>query len=289
MTPTSYYLALIAKSFGYERRHKRLGEASSEMALLRDAEYQLGNTLWEKVEPIEGLSVEYWNLRKYITEREQHAVKLDDLNDKLAELHEERAAILNENSPEQDELVILRSDMFVSLEKMAYERDQIVRRAKEIRRNHEGLLTKVEVLQRDGASEKEMKDVQGTIEALKQEFRDLKQQRQDIAKQLEQGDREVDEIEKKMVSFKQEKRDRAALIFQQIGIINRELSNVLLDMGKCDTHIRHLQAEVGRYISRYYKRNAACGEVAKLERAMIEVMRMLRISIVMNHRLADFK
>ncbi len=289
MTPTSYYIALIANSFGYERRHKRLADASSEMALLREAEYQLGSTLWEKIEPIQELSVEYWNLRKYITERDQQTELLDKLNEKLSVLHEERAEILNENTPEQDVLLEQRGELLQNLEKLAYEKDQVIRRAKEIRRTHEGLLTKIEVLERDGAPESAVKEVNDAIDLLKQEFRDLKQKREAIAEGLEAGDLKIDEIKKKMISFKQEKRERAAFVFQQMGVINRELSNVRSEIGNCETHIRHLQAEVGRYISRYNKRNPACGEIAKLERTMIEVMRMLRISIVMNHRLADFK
>jgi len=289
MTPTSYYIALIAKSFGYERRHKRLADASSEMALLREAEYQLGNTLWEKIEPIQELSLEYWNLRKYITERDQQTELLVKLNEKVSVLHDERAEILNENTPEQDALLAQRAELLQNLEKLAYEKDQVVRRAKEIRRIHEGLLTKIEVLERDGAPEDAVKEVNEAIDSFKQEFRDLKQKRESIAEGLDAGDGKIDEIEKKMTSFKQEKRDRAALVFQQMGVVNRELSNVRSEIGNCETHIRHLQAEVGRYISRYNKRNPACGEIAKLERTMIEVMRMLRISIVMNHRLADVK
>jgi chromosome segregation ATPase len=289
MTPTSYYIALIAKSFGYERRHKRLADASSEMTLLREAEYQLGHTLWEQTEPVEELSVEYWNLRKYIKERDQLLVLLEGLNEKLIVLQEERAGILNENSPDQDRLFEDRAELHLHLEKLAAERDAVVRRAKEIRRTHEGLLTKIEVLQRDGSSEQQVQLVRATVENLKQEFRELKELRQKIADELEQGDQMIDKIEEKMAEIRQEKRERASVIFQQMGSVNRDLSDVRSAMGECETHIRHLQAEVGRYISRYSKRNPKCGEIAKQERTMIEVMRMLRISIVMNHRLADFK
>jgi chromosome segregation ATPase len=289
MTPTSYYVALIAKSFGYERRHKRLADASSEMALLREAEYQLGSTLWEKVEPVKELAVEYWNLRKFVKERDQHVARLNELNERLSILHEERAVILNESSAGQDTLEVDRTELLLDLEKLAVQKEQVIRRAKEIRRAHEGLLTKIEVLERDGSSPEAVKEVQGAIAELKQEFIELKQKRQKIADALEDGDLTIDAIEKQMIVYKQEKRDRAAVIFQQMGVINRELSNIRSEIGACDSQIRHLQAEVGRYISRYYKRNEACAEIAKLERTMVEVMRMLRISIVMNHRLADFK
>jgi chromosome segregation ATPase len=289
MTPSSYYIALIAKSFGYDRRAKRLADASSEMALLREAEYQLGKTLWEQIETIEELSVEYWNLRKYIKELQEKRDSMNELNDKLTILHEERASILNEASPEQETLEKDRADLLLKLEKLANQRDQLVRRAKEIRRIHEGHLTKIEVLERDGHREKEVEMVNNEISILKEEFRSLKEQRTQVADQLEDGDRTVDEIDQKMLALKQQKRDRAAVVFQEMGFINRDLSNIRSEIGSIEGQIRHLQAEVGRYISRYHKRNPECAKVAKTERTMVEVMRMLRMSITMNHKLADFK
>lgn len=289
MTPTSYYLALIAKSFGYERRNKRLADASSEMGLLREAEYQLGLRIWEKIEPIEELSVEYWNLRKQMKEITQLRDRLDELNYSVSQFHEERANILNEVSPEQLELEMMRSNLLRKMEELAHERDSVVRRAKEIRRTHEGLLTKIEVLQRDKNDQAEVKKVEQTIEELKEEFKELKHRRQQVAKDLDDGDKEIDALDAKALEFKQIKRDKAAVIFAQMGIVNRELSTIRSEMGNIETQIRMLQSEVGRYVSRYYKRNPVCGQVAAAERTMIEVMRMLRISIAMNHKLADFK
>jgi chromosome segregation ATPase len=289
MTPTTYYIALIAKSFGLERRNKRLADASSEMGLLREAEYQLGKLLWEKIEGIDELSVEYWNLRKYVKEHHSHTEIMHELNDRLSVLHETRAEILNEGSTHQEELAQQRADLLLKLEEMAHKRDSLVRRAKDIRRIHEGHLTKIEVLERDGHHTDEVTAVKNDIEALKEEFRSLKQQRAEIAEELEKGDHALDEIDGKLQQIKQEKRDRAAIVFQEIGGINRQLSDIRSEIGNCEMQIRHLQASVGRYISRYYKRQPRCGEVAQHQRAMVEVMRLLRISIAMNHKLSDFK
>lgn len=289
MTPTTYYIALIAKSFGLERRNKRLADASSEMGLLREAEYQLGKLLWEKIEGIEELSVEYWNLRKYVKEHHSHTATMHELNDRLSALHVKRAEILNEGSVHQEETMKQRADLLLRLEELAHKRDSLVRRAKDVRRIHEGHLTKIEVLERDGHHADEVRAVKENIEALKEEFRSLKQERGKIAEELEQGDRSLDEIDVRLQEIRQEKRDRAAIIFQDIGGINRQLSEVRADIGNCEMQIRYLQAAVGRYISRYYKRHPGCGEVARHQRAMVEVMRMLRISIAMNHKLSDFK
>jgi chromosome segregation ATPase len=289
MTSTSYYFALIAKSFGLERRNKRVLEASSEMSLLREAEYHLGLVLWEKIEPIEELSVEYWNLRKLMKGFTEMRKKMDELNEQLTELQLQRAEILNSENPEQLEVEMQRSQLMLYMEKLTNERDMVLRRAKELRRVHEGLLTKIQVIKRDKYPEEKIIEVEQSIDDLKKEFRELKLRRQELAEALDQGDRDIDENEKKLAAFKQLKRDEAALIFQELGLINRELSQLRSEVGSVESEIRQLQSEVGRYISRYTKRNPACDKVAKPERAMVEVMRMLRISISMNRKLADFK
>jgi len=289
MTPTSYYIASIARSFGFQRRNKRLADASTEMGLLREAEFQLGLHLWEKIEPIEDLSVEYWNLRKLTVEQKQTRAKIDELNAAVESLMVQRSTILNEVSQEQREFETKRSNFLLYLEELAYERDSLILRAKEIRRAHEGMLTKIEVLKSDGQPPEEIAKVEVAIENLKSEFRSLKIRRQEMAKEIEEGDRLIDVIDSKLVEFKQEKRDRASVVFQQMGVINRDLSLIRSEIGTIETQIHHLQSEVGRYLSRYTKRNPLCAKVASEQRTMVEVMRLLRISIAMNNKLAGFK
>ncbi len=289
MTPTAYFIAIIAKSFGYERRSKRMLEASAEMGLLREAELQLGMRIWEKIEPVEELAVEYWNLRKLSKDLLQYQTTMDDLNKSLQDLHTERSAILNDVTEEQTQIEQQRVDLLLSLETLANEKDEIVRRAKDIRRSHEGLLTKIEVIQRDALHEEEITIANKTIEQLKEEFKELKIRRQQVAQELEDGDRTVDELDAQLNTFRQEKRDRAAIVFQKTGEINRLLSINRGEVGILETQIRLLQSEVGRYVSRYSKRNPACAKIITGEHTMVEVMRMLRMSISMNHKLADFK
>jgi hypothetical protein len=71
MTSSRYLVARVAQAFGYVRRAQRMADAASEMHLLREAEAQLGAAIWEKVENIEALSVEYWNLRKLVKESDK--------------------------------------------------------------------------------------------------------------------------------------------------------------------------------------------------------------------------
>lgn len=289
MTPTSYYIASIARSFGFQRRNKRLSDASTEMGLLREAEFQLGQHLWEKIEPIEDLTVEYWNLRKLTVEQKQVRAKLDELNATVESLMVQRSAILNDVSQEQSECENKRSNFLLYLEELAYEQDNVIQRAKELRRAHEGMLTKIEVIQSDGQPPEEIAKVEIAIENLKSEFRSLKIRRQEMVKEIEEGDRLIDVIDSKLAEFKQEKRDRASVVFQQMGELNRDLSLARSQIGTIELQIHQLKSEVGRYLSRYTKRNPLCAKIAMEQRTMVEVMRLLRISIAMNNKLAGFK
>ena len=83
MTSSHYLFARIAMAFGYVRKAQRMGEAASEMHLLREAEAQLGAAIWEKVENIEALSVEYWNLRKLVKQNDEVRLRLTECQNKL--------------------------------------------------------------------------------------------------------------------------------------------------------------------------------------------------------------
>jgi hypothetical protein len=50
--------------------------------------------------------------------------------------------------------------------------------------------------------------------------------------------------------------------------------------------MRQLYAEIGRYVSRNASHNPACAGAAASNRGLVDVMRALRRSIALNHRLA---
>ncbi|RYG29176.1 hypothetical protein EON81_27185, partial [bacterium] len=119
MTSTRYYMARFAQAFGYYRKNQRMGDAASEMHLLREAEAHLGAAVWEKVENIEELSVEYWNLRKFIKERDAVREKVDECQSRLDRAHEERASLLNSTPEVHQELIDERVALLTEVEKLA--------------------------------------------------------------------------------------------------------------------------------------------------------------------------
>jgi hypothetical protein len=64
------------------------------------------------------------------------------------------------------------------------------------------------------------------------------------------------------------------------------MSFLRAESGVLDTQMRQLYAEIGRYVSRHAKHNTACAEAASSHQGLVDVMRALRRSIALNHRLA---
>ncbi|MDB6080679.1 MAG: hypothetical protein JWO82_4426 [Akkermansiaceae bacterium] len=284
MTPSRYLIARIGLAFGVQRRQRRMSDAATEMHLLREAEQMLGEEIWERVEEVEELGVEYWNLRKLIKERGEIRIKLDACEEILALAHEQRAAILGAKSDPQQALEDKRGRLLSDLENMARERDTIVQRAREIRRVYDGLKMKVEVLQ-TGESEG-LDATRSRMADLKQQFTDLKHQRDAIAAKITQGDAKLDVLDAELGTERQKHRVEASEAFQQIGQANRDISALKAQYGLLDTQMRQLFSEIGRHISRHARANERCRAAAKGQLPMVDVMQALRQSIAMNHRLA---
>ncbi len=121
---------------------------------------------------------------------------------------------------------------------------------------------------------------------LKTRFSDLKHQRIQIGHEIEQGDARVDLVDAKLNEKRLERRVHASEAFQVIGDGNKEMSTLRAESGLLDTQMRQLYAEIGRFVSRHANHHPACAAAAASHRGMVDVMRALRRSIALNHRLA---
>ena len=291
MTTSRYILARIAQAFGIVRRAQRIGEAAAEMHLLREAEAHLGRAIWERVAEIEKLSIEYWNLRKLLNEREELGHKIDNCVERLDLAHAVRADLLT-NSPMLDpELAEKRSALLAVLEEKARARDEVVAKAREIRRIYEGIKMKLEVLSKEarGADEAKLQEiakVKQRLSELKDEFAALKQERLRIGQEIEKGDAELDVIDADLDSRRRQRRELASQAFQTIGEINKELSELRAEDGLLDTRIRQLHGDIGRFVSRNAHIDPLCAAAVRSHRALAEVMRAMRRSVSLNHKLA---
>ena len=287
MTSSRYLLAHLAQAFGYFRRSQRMADAASEMHLLREAEACLGSIIWQNVESIEELSVEYWNLRKLIKEKENISERLTACQERLDKAHEERSELINNTPEENQELLDERTTILTHLEELGAKRDQIVNDAREVRRAYVGLKMKLEVLTKEsGGQSPELDKVRSRLMELKTHFAALKQERINVGAEIEAGDVQIDIVDAKLKEKRNERRIQASQAFQVIGDGNKEISILRAESGLIDTQMRQLFAEIGRYVSRNASRDPACAIAAAKQHGMVDVMRALRRSIALNHRLA---
>lgn len=290
MTSSRYLIARVAQTFGYFRRTLRMADAASETQLLRQAEAQLGSAIWQKVEDIEELSVEYWNLRKFLKEEKIIRKKVAESQVELDKAHEERASVLN-NTPEvHQELMDQRILLLTEIETLALRRDEIVAEAREVRRAYDGFKMKLEVITNESQGSEsgkvKIEEVKRRLADLKTKFSDLKKQRLLIGAEIEAGDDKVDLVDEQLNEKKKDRRLHASEAFQVISERNKEISILRAESGLLDTQMRQLYAEIGRFVSRNAYLNPACAEAAHSHQGLVDVMRALRRSIALNHRLA---
>jgi chromosome segregation ATPase len=286
MTSTKYLVCLVAQAFGYRQKNTRMAEAAEELHLLKEAESHLGKALWENVEGIEALSIEYWNLRKLIKERERVVSELEIRQKKLAEAHEERASLLGISNEPYQELLEERQTILNSLEELVKQRDLIVAKAGELRRAHDGVKTKEEVLTKEGiSSEKDFAVITQKLLKLKAQFAELNAERQKVAAKIKEGDIKIDTIDTEILNRKKERRAQASEAFQHIGDANQDISSLRAELGVIDTQMRQLYTEIGKYIS-HNPKDPECRKASKEMQWLVDAMSALRKSILFNHKLS---
>lgn len=288
MTSTRYFLYRIAQSFGYDRKNIRLSNASNEMHLLKDAEAYLGKAIWRNTENIDEVSIEYWNLRKLVKERERIAAEIASCNQYLDEAHEERSMLLSASNESFQDLIDEKQEILAKMDERTRVRDIIVAKAKDIRRSYDGIQLKKEVLQgEDAQTTEKLAEISSQLAELKPKFAALKAERQAIADEMKAADERIDAIEAEMAERKKNRRTDASKAFQAIGETNQRMSSLRSELGILDTQLHQLYSEIGRYISRNALVDDACAEAAKSERGLVDVMAALRHSIQLNHKLAE--
>ncbi len=290
MTPSRYAVARVAQAFGYVRKNHRMTEASSEMHLLREAEAYLGSQTWQKVEKIEDLSVEYWNLRKLVKEQESIDKRMTDLQRSVDLAHEKRTHIINGAAASDPELVARRAELLRELENLSQRKEAIVAEAREVRRIHDGLRTKAEVLASErgepAPDDPDFTNINAKTAELKRKFETLRRERIEIGERIRRGDDELDAIDAMIRSRQGDHRQEALAAFAEIGEGNREISALRAEAGVVETRIRQLHAQIGRHLSRNNRADADCAAAVEDHRSLVEVMRALRRSIALNQKLA---
>lgn len=286
MTSTKYLVCLVARAFGYNRKNTRMAEAAEETHLLKEAESHLGKAIWENVEGIEALTVEYWNLRKLVKEHDRITAELESHLQQLTKAHEERTSLLGISTEPYEHLLDERQIVLNTLEEHARKRDLTVVKAEKIRRAYYGTKTKEEVLTNEGmGDERDFAVITQRLTELKAQFAELRAERKDLAKKIAEGDIKVEMIDTEILALKKERRMKASDAFQQIGDANQEISTLRAELGVVDTQMRQLYTEIGKFVSRNTK-DPLCRKACKEMQWLVDVMNALRRSILLNHKLS---
>lgn len=287
MTPARYLFFRIASRFGYTRKNVRLGNAASETHLLKEAETFLGEAIWRKVEHIEALSMEYWNLRKYAKDHDQISKEIDQLQGKFNQTHLQQTEGLKIASETIQDLIAERKQVLAKLDTLARQRDRIVSKAHDIRRNYHGLKIKQDVLSKEGAKFGEIEKTSSRLAELKNDFSELKKRREKIAQDVALSNARIQDIEVLVSEHKQHGKSKSTENSQYIGDANQQISARRAQLNTLNTQMRQLYADIGRHISRNAATDPGCNEAAKDYRGLIDVMGALQRSIQYNYKLAE--
>lgn len=287
MTYTRYLLERIARLMGIRRTAQRLGDAASEMHLLREAEAHLGSLIWEKTENIDALSLEYWNLRKLNREYTALQERLVVQEAKLHKAQEERERLLNNPDNSTEALEAERAKLIGDQESLVKQRNVLIRDAKETRRSYAGLKLKYEVLVAETNHAPEvLHQLHQQLMELKQHYGELKASREAIVHKIAEGDAEIDGITAKIRERINHREQLAATAFQFISDCNKDVWNLRAEISAIDTRMVQHHAEIGQYVSRHAAHDAACATACAEQQGLVDVMRALRRSIALNHRLS---
>ena len=292
MNSTRYIFARWALACGIHMKTKRLSEAAEEMHLLRQAEEILGEDVWEQVEEVEEVHIDYWTLRKHQLELAKLEEKIGDADTLLNSSHDERNTILNHTNEVCQELEESRDKLIKGSEELIAKRDEIISRAQQIKKRFDASRTKVAVLSSQ-ETEGYNSDNKSTIEKerkklaeYKNSFAKLKAERAEIGVELSDFDEKISKIEEELSEDRKKMRSEAASAYQNIGKANRDKSKLCADVGIIEEVKKQHFAEIGRYVSNHAGTDPICTQICKEHSHLVAQMQTLRSSIALNHKLA---
>lgn len=287
MTRFRYTLALIIQSFGIHRKLKRMTDAAYELHLMQEGEEFLGALCWPKVEEIEDISMEYWNIRKIERKRAELGDQIQNLNRVLHEAHTKRAAVADKSKDIGQELFNDREQLFGTLESFNNERDSIMADAQQVKRRFEALKTKATVLKDEGdTSSLSYTKNREQLKKLKEDFKNFKGKLKKIDEKIDVDQEKLANLQSNIDNKLKGNKDEASETFGQISAANRDITAFKAKLGLLDEEHAGLCREVGRYLN-LNARVAECQNACEEHLGLLEQIRLLRRSIQWNKALAE--
>lgn len=287
MTRSRYYLALVLQSFGYYRKQKRMMDSASELYLLQEGEEILGSLCWDKVENIDDISLEYWQLRKLFRRCVEIEAKISDAEKLLDKSHSERTELSNLSLNGQPELLDELADLERAKEKLIEERNNIISEATTVKRRYEGLKTKMVVLKEEGNTESQsFLDSRAQLGELKKTFGALKESRFEVAAKIEAHENELQALKNRISNKKEGALEVALETYSLIGRANRDLTKYRSELALENEEAKKLQRVIGRFLC-VHQAVPSCQEAIKDQRQLVAQLTLLRESVNYNQILAS--
>lgn len=288
MNTSRYIIARLFQSFGLHQKTRRLSDAADEMHLLKQAEEILGEDVWEEVEEIEEISVEYWNIRKLHMQRQKLKDQIADASDILSTSQEERNTALVETNQACQHLEEKRDTYTEEAKKLSNERDGILEQARVTRRKYEASKMKIQVLSEESADNKEViQDEYKRLNEFKEEFAQLKEERDGVAVKIKDIEEKISKIVAIIEEDRVRLRNEASNAYQNIGKANQDMSKLVAEVGLIDVDLKEHYVAIGNYVSTNVGVDPICKKVCKQHTNLIAQMHSLRTSIALNHKLVS--
>jgi len=285
MNSSRYIIARVLLSFGLHRKKKRLMEVADEARLLYQAEEVLGEIVWEQVEDIEKISMEYWNLRKLKIEVAKLKDLIQDADAVLNTSHQERQLVLSQTNEECQALEVKRLGYFEEIEVLVQKRDHTIAEAKLLKRQFEAAKTKIQVLSQETGKEDAVAAARRHIKVIKPQFEILKQNRDALGVQMDALNEKMKRVEEALGIDRKRLRDEASIAYQSIGKANRDVSKLTSEVVMLQNKMEEHLCEIGRYVSQNVGFDPICTQVCKGQEHLVVQIQSLRSSIALNQKL----
>ena len=282
-----YAMARLGLAFGLSWKNKRLAEAAEETRLLRMAEEILGEEIWENTENLEAVSVEYWSLRKLTLKKKEIEEQVRQAGDALNLSHEERDEVLHRSNEAREALEKKRKDLIEKSDLVVEERNQIITRVRELRRQFDASRAKIHVLTQEGSAADVVREERVKMVNYKAQFESLKLERDAVDERIAEFDELVARVEDAIAEDRNRLKARASEAYQSIGKANQDVSQLSAEIGLIEQEMQEHFTEIGYYVSRHVKSDSMCRQLCKHYSGLVAQMHSLRNSIVMNHKLAS--
>jgi len=266
-------------------RQRHATHAATEVHLLREAEEILGRLVWAEVEGIEELSVEYWNLRKLTKSYEELSHKIESANVNLSDYNEHRTELLGMVVDSSKDLMEEQTALVEQSERLKSERETIVSDARLVKRRHDGIKAKLEVLvDEDDQHSPKIEASRQELLNLKTRFKELRDHRDALIVKIDSVENTLRDIDARIEARRSKMRDEALGNYQNIGKANQTLSSNRAEMGSLESEMIILYSEIGRHVLVNHH-GPSFAKIASNHRSLLNQMSALTLSITLNNRL----